>query len=54
MIPPTINLEDSDPLCDLDYTPLKAVQRKVKVALSNSFGFGGTNATVLFKEDRGD
>lgn len=50
LIPPTINLEDPDPLCDLDYTPLKSSQRDLNVALSNSFGFGGTNATVLFKK----
>src|SRR5581483_5115840 len=45
IIPPTINLDHPDPLCDLDYTPLQARKREVKVALSNSFGFGGTNAT---------
>ncbi|MBN4054751.1 beta-ketoacyl-[acyl-carrier-protein] synthase II, partial [Nitrospira defluvii] len=50
IIPPTINLEDPDPLCDLNYTPLKASQKDVAVALSNSFGFGGTNAALLFKK----
>jgi len=54
IIPPTINLEDPDPLCDLDYTPMKAGRREVSVALSNSFGFGGTNATILFKKYRAD
>ena len=49
IIPPTINLDTPDPQCDLNYTPHEAVQRKVKIALSNSFGFGGTNGTLLFK-----
>jgi len=52
MIPPTINLENPDPQCDLNYTPLRAVQRKVRVALSNSFGFGGHNACILVSELR--
>ncbi|MFQ5780383.1 MAG: beta-ketoacyl-ACP synthase II [Nitrospiria bacterium] len=50
IIPPTINLDHPDPQCDLDYTPLQAVQREVDVALSNSFGFGGTNATLVFRK----
>ena len=50
VIPPTINLENPDPACDLNYTPLHAVKKPVTVALSNSFGFGGTNATILFKK----
>ncbi len=50
VIPPTINLEDPDPLCDLDYTPLKSATKTVNIALSNSFGFGGTNATILLKK----
>jgi len=50
MIPPTINLEDPDPLCDLDYTPLNASKKTVSIALSNSFGFGGTNASLFFKK----
>lgn len=50
IIPPTINLEDQDPECDLDYVPNKAVNREVKAAISNSFGFGGHNATVLLKK----
>lgn len=50
LVPPTINVDNLDPDCDLDVTPNHAKERKVKVALSNSFGFGGTNATLLFKE----
>lgn len=49
-IPPTINLETPDPDCDLNYTPNKSIQRPVYYALSNSFGFGGTNAALLFKK----
>ena len=49
-IPPTINLENPDPDCDLDYVPHQARQADVRVALSNSFGFGGTNGTLVFKK----
>jgi 3-oxoacyl-[acyl-carrier-protein] synthase II len=49
VIPPTINLENQDPACDLDYTPNTARDAKLEAALSNSFGFGGTNGTVVFK-----
>lgn len=48
IVPPTINLVDPDPECDLDYTPNVARKMKVKAAMSNSFGFGGHNATLLF------
>ncbi|MDR2169823.1 MAG: beta-ketoacyl-ACP synthase II [Planctomycetaceae bacterium] len=47
IIPPTINLENPDPECDLDYTPLIARERKIKTVLSNSFGFGGHNASIV-------
>jgi 3-oxoacyl-[acyl-carrier-protein] synthase II len=47
--PPTINLENPDPDCDLDYVPGKCRAVKMDYALSNSFGFGGTNAALLFK-----
>jgi 3-oxoacyl-[acyl-carrier-protein] synthase II len=49
MLPPTINLENPDPDCDLDYVPNQARQADVEYALSNSFGFGGTNAALLLK-----
>jgi 3-oxoacyl-[acyl-carrier-protein] synthase II len=49
VIPPTINLENPDPACDLDYVPLKAREQKMEVAISNSFGFGGTNGTIAFR-----
>jgi 3-oxoacyl-[acyl-carrier-protein] synthase II len=50
MIPPTINYEFPDPQCDLDYTPNTAVRHEVTYALSNTFGFGGHNATLLFRK----
>jgi len=49
IIPPTINYETPDPKCDLDYVPNKARKATVNYVLSNSFGFGGTNATLIFK-----
>ena len=53
IIPPTTNYETPDPECDLDYVPNIARKADIKVALSNSFGFGGTNASLLFKEFTG-
>ncbi len=52
VVPPTINLENPDPECDLDYVPNKKREMTVNYALSNSFGFGGTNACLLFKKFR--
>jgi 3-oxoacyl-[acyl-carrier-protein] synthase II len=49
IIPPTLNLDEADPKCDLDYVPHKARRKKVHIALSNSFGFGGINASLVFK-----
>ena len=50
VLPPTINLDDPDDECDLDYVPHTAREKQVKVALSNSFGFGGTNTTLVFRQ----
>jgi len=49
-VPPTINYENPDPECDLDYTPNKGVSRDIRVALSTSLGFGGHNAALVFKK----
>ena len=49
VIPPTINIDNPDPECDLDYVPNKAENRKVNVAMSNSLGFGGHNSSIIFK-----
>ncbi len=50
IVPPTINLDEPDPECDLNYTPKVAVEKNIEYALTNTFGFGGHNSTLLFKK----
>lgn len=49
-VPPTINLDNPDPECDLDYVPHTSREHQISAALSNSFGFGGHNVTLAFKK----
>jgi 3-oxoacyl-[acyl-carrier-protein] synthase II len=49
-VPPTINLTNPDPECDLNYSPLKSTKKEIRYAISNTFGFGGHNASLLFKK----
>jgi 3-oxoacyl-[acyl-carrier-protein] synthase II len=53
VIPPTINLDNQDPNCDLDYVPHEAREIKIDSALTNSFGFGGHNASLLLQRYEG-
>ncbi len=53
VLPPTINYDNPDPECDLDYIPNEARRAQVEYALSNSFGFGGTNGCIIFKRYSG-
>jgi 3-oxoacyl-[acyl-carrier-protein] synthase II len=53
VMPPTINLDNPDEQCDLDYVPHTAREARLDVAISNSFGFGGTNGTLVFRRFNG-
>jgi 3-oxoacyl-[acyl-carrier-protein] synthase II len=53
IMPPTINYEEPDPQCNLDYVPNVSRKKPLNVAMSNAFGFGGTNATLVFKKFEG-
>jgi 3-oxoacyl-[acyl-carrier-protein] synthase II len=50
IIPPTINYNNPDPECDLNYTPNEAIDKDVNISMSNSFGFGGHNSVIIFKK----
>ena len=50
VVPPTINLDNPQEGCDLNYVPHNTIEKDIKIAVSNSFGFGGTNCTLIFKK----
>jgi 3-oxoacyl-[acyl-carrier-protein] synthase II len=50
IVPPTINLEAADPQCNLNYTPNTAIEKDISISINNSFGFGGTNSTLVFQK----
>ena len=50
IIPPTVNYKNSDPECDLNYTPNKPFKKDINISMSNSFGFGGHNSVIIFKK----
>ncbi len=54
IIPPTLNLENPDDYCNLDYTPLSAKKQEINIAMSNAFGFGGQNSSIITKRYKGD
>jgi len=53
ILPPTVNLENPDPDCDLDYIPKTAREKQIRTVMSNSFGFGGTNGVIIMKRFAG-
>ena len=50
VVPPTINFDNPQEGCDLNYVPHNTIEKDIKIAVSNSFGFGGTNCTLIFKK----
>jgi 3-oxoacyl-(acyl-carrier-protein) synthase len=52
VVPPTINLENPDPDCDLNYTPNMSISKPIRTVMSNSFGFGGHNSVLIFNQPK--